>query len=166
MAENPVSRVRDRFAPSRRFIDALAGTSATGTDILGRVALRDEVSIGDGVVGRPGVPHGNRRMEQIARVHRRTRQVAANGVEQLLVPAPSDRGRGGGIDVGVRAGRRRNDARGHADEADRIALRRPLRVMQRHPGIQIIGEHVATDGPDAALRIGPDRMQRLHGLLR
>ena len=55
------------------------------------VLLLDQVSGGVGIVGRPGIPHRDTQVEQVAGMERGIGQGPANGIEQCLVPVPGDR---------------------------------------------------------------------------
>ena len=87
--EQPVRRVADR---------RLAGR----LHVVGVVLLVDEVAVRAGLVGRPGVPHRRRDVEEVARVHGRSRHVAADRVQQRFVPHARDRPRVGPIALAAR----------------------------------------------------------------
>ena len=59
--------------------------------VVGGVAFGDEVPIGDGVVGSPGVPHRRREVEQVAGMDGGRRDDLADEGERRLVPDAGDR---------------------------------------------------------------------------
>ena len=98
--EHAVRGVADRL---------VAGRGDVAGVLLGRV----DVAVGRRVVRRPGVPHRDRRVEQVPGVDRRVRERAPDRVEQRLVPASGD----GPVGVlgGCRAGAIRRQDAGHPE---------------------------------------------------
>lgn len=90
---------RDRFGRADR-IDVARLENSEGRVARGFVAgsfyVRDTLLLGDedpgrfDVIGCPRIPHGCRGVIEIPGVNGRSRKIAANGVEQHLVPATSN----------------------------------------------------------------------------
>ena len=91
--QDPVGGVADRLVPG-------------GSHVGRRVLLGEDVARCRRVVGRPGVPHRDRRVEQVAGVDGRVRKGSPDRVEEGLVPASGDG------PVGMGGDRRRRRARG------------------------------------------------------
>ena len=77
--EHPVGRVADRFVARR-------------SDVRRLQLLVMQVVVGHRVVGRPGVVHCPRDVEEVARVHGRARQITSNRLQGEVVPEPGDAG--------------------------------------------------------------------------
>ncbi len=75
--------------------DAIGGVAdglvPGGDDVLSAGLLLMEIVAGHRIVGCPGIPHGDRGVEEIARVHGGTGIVVADGLQQLLVPVSRGR---------------------------------------------------------------------------
>ena len=124
LLQHPVGRVAD-------------GLPMGDVDRCGGVLLTDQIARRPGIVRGPGVPHGDREVEQVAGVRRRLGQVDPDGREQLLVPDAGD------ADAARRVAGRRLCG-GHAlDRGDRDARqehegdqRRPPRLPTRAAPIE------------------------------
>jgi hypothetical protein len=65
-----------------------------GLHVPGAGLLADEVADGHGIVGRPSIPHCDRQVKEVARVHGRFGDIRADRFEQSLIPEPCDAGLG------------------------------------------------------------------------
>ena len=86
-------KIRDRaVAPEQEPIDGEADRRLPrGDNVVGVEFLGDEVAVSGRVVRRPGVPHRHRGVEQVAGVHRRSRDDLTDQLEQRIVPHAGDR---------------------------------------------------------------------------
>ncbi len=149
MLEHPEGCIGDGLAPRRLHI-------ARGMAQAIKLAERHLV------VSSPGVVHGCRHVVEVSRVHARLRDLAPNRVQELLVPAPRDGAVRLWIDrvIGTRRGRRHAAIDTRVVAAFAVARHVAAEVNQ-HAMIEARGEHTATDGPHAAIRIDPGGVQRL-----
>ena len=79
--DDAVHRVADRLVPRR--LDVV--------DVVARVVLGEQERVRHRVVRRPRVVHRHRRVPQVPRVDRRTRDVVTDRLQDLLVPLPRHR---------------------------------------------------------------------------